>query len=87
MSWSLGGDYYCDTCGSTWNTLRLTDMDDNLWTLDMSVGCYGGDYTSTDSPNFKEEAAFIIATCLTYDDFSEVHAEEVRNAIKEIIGE
>lgn len=85
MSWSLGDDYDCETCGYTWNTLRLTEMDDNLWTLDMSVGCYGGEYTSTDSPDFEKEAEAIIADCRSYENFSEVEAEEVRNAIKEIL--
>jgi hypothetical protein len=85
MSWSLGSDYDCDTCGYTYNTLRLEEFDEDLWILSMHVGCYGGDSTSTDNPGFKEEAAFIIANCLTYEDFSEVEAEEVRNALKEII--
>jgi hypothetical protein len=60
-------------------------MDPGVWVLYMSVGCYGGDYTSTSNPGFKEEAAFMIANCLTYDGFSEVQATEVRNALKEIL--
>jgi hypothetical protein len=85
MQWYLGDDYYCETCGDTFNTLLLEEMDPGVWVLYMSVGCYGGDYTSTSNPGFKEEAAFMIANCLTYDGFSEVEATEVRNAIKEIL--
>jgi hypothetical protein len=87
MSWSLGDDYYCDTCGGTWNNLRLEDFDDNLWVLSMSVGCYDGESTSSDKVMFKQEAEEIIQECLTYENFSEVDAENVRNAIKEIIND
>jgi len=85
MSWTLGSDWDCDTCGYTYNTLRLEEFDEDLWVLTMHVGCYGGESTSTDNPGFKEEAAAIIADCLTYEDFSEVEANEDRNALKEIL--
>ncbi len=87
MSWLLGDDYDCETCGSTWNELRLEDYDDKLWVLNMHVGCYGGVSTNSDNVMFAQEAEEIIQECLAYEDFSKVHAEEVRNAIKEIIGE
>lgn len=85
MSWSLGSDYDCETCGYTYNTLRLEDYDDDLWVLTMHVGCYGGASTSNDKVMFEKEAEEIISECLTYEDFSEVEANEVRNAIKEIL--
>lgn len=85
MSWMLGSDYDCETCGYTYNTLRLEDFDDGLWVLTMHVGCYGGESTSSDKVMFEKEAEEIISECLTYEDFSEVQAEEFRNAIKEIV--
>lgn len=85
MSWSLGDDYYCETCGDTFNTLLLEEMDPGVWVLYMSVGCYGGKYTSSGEVLFEKNAEEIILECLAYEDFSKVHAEEVRNAIKEII--
>ena len=87
MSWSLGDNYDCETCGYTYNTLRLEDFDDDLWVFTMHVGCYGGESTSSDKVMFKQEAEEIIKECLTYENFSEVDAENVRNAIKEIIND
>jgi hypothetical protein len=86
MSWSLGDDYDCETCGYTYNTLRLEDYDDDLWVLTMHVGCYGGESTSSDKVMFAQEAEEIIQECLGYENFSEADAENVRNAIKEITG-
>lgn len=85
ISWPLGDDYDCETCGYTWNTVRLEEFDDDLWVLSMSVGCYGGESTSSDKVMFEKEAEEIIADCLTYENFSEVQAEQFRNAIKEIV--
>ena len=82
-TWMLGGDYDCDTCGFTWNNLRFEEWDDNLWHLSMSVGCYGGESVFSNDPAFKEKAAWIIADCSTYENFSESDADYLRKLIKE----
>ena len=83
-TWMLGDDSDCDTCGWTWNSLRLEEWDDDIWQLVMSVGCYGGESVLTNDPSFKEKAEFIIATCLTYENFSESDADYLHKLIKEL---
>ena len=84
FSWALGDDYDCETCGYTWNTLRLEWFDDNLWCFSMSVGCYGGESVMSDDENFVALADNIITDCLRYENFSEKDAENARKLIKEL---
>ena len=83
-TWMLGDDYDCDTCGYTYNSLRLEEFDDDLWCLTMSVGCYGGESTMSNDENFAVEANKIIDECLTYEYFSESDAEYARKLIREL---
>ena len=85
FSWSLGDDYDCETCGYTWNTLRLEEFDDNLWCLDMSVGCYGGESVMSDDENFAVLAENIIVDCLRYENFVEADADYARKLIRELV--
>lgn len=77
-SWSLGDDYDCETCGFTYNTLRLQDFGDGVWVLSMSVGCYGGESAQSNGAAFDEVCESIITDCLRYEDFSKKNAKEVR---------
>lgn len=83
-TWMLGDDYDCETCGYTWNSLRLEEWDDDIWQLCMSVGCYGGESVMSNDENFAVLANKIIDECLTYENFSESDAEYVRKLIKEL---
>ena len=86
-TWMLGDDYDCETCGYTWNTLRLEEWEDDLWILQMSVGCYGGEHSMSNDENFVVEANKIIDECQSYENFSESDANYVRKLIKELANE
>ena len=86
-TWMLGDDYDCETCGFTWNSLRLEDWDDDLWHLSMSVGCYGGESVFSNDENFAVLAEAIIVDCLRYENFSESDADYLRKLIKELSSE
>ena len=86
-TWMLGDDWDCDTCGYTWNTLRLEEWDDDLWYVTMSVGCYGGESVMSTDENFAVLAEAIIVDCLSYENFSESDADYLRKLIKELSNE
>jgi len=83
-TWMLGDDSDCDTCGWTWNTLRLEEWDDDLWCVTMHVGCYGGESVMSNDENFAVLANKIIDECRSYENFSESDAEYARKLIKEL---
>ena len=57
MSWSLGNDFDCETCGMTWNeaTFYHDWHDPNQWEFSYRVGCYGGDSVSYNSENKEDK--------------------------------
>ena len=83
-TWMLGDDYDCETCGFTWNSLRFEEWEDDLWILQMSVGCYGGESVFSNDENFAVLAEAIIVDCLSYENFSESDADYLRKLIKEL---
>ena len=57
ISWSLGDDSDCDTCGFTWNEATFDPdwHDPNEWEFSYRVGCYGGDSLSHYSEDREEK--------------------------------
>jgi len=78
---ALGDDYDCETCGYTYNSIRWEEFDDNLFMLNMRVGCYGGVYAMSNDIDFYTQADSIIADCRRYEGFGIDEERLLRNTI------
>lgn len=86
-TWSLGDDYYCDTCGGTWNQIGIELWDDepkNIWQLWTRTGCTGGEAVMSVNPDWEKEANDIIKRALEFPNFTKSDAKELK-AIMAII--
>lgn len=87
-TWELGDDYYCDTCGYTYNEISLEKWDEetNIWRLHISVGCYSGQSVISDDPEWGTKTATIIEEASTYPNFTEEEVTGLKNQLKLIGG-
>jgi hypothetical protein len=85
--WSLGGDYVCESCGTTGNEVILEQSDDGDWCLSYWVGCYGFDSVSSDEPDLVEKVEGIISAIVLYPDFSSRDEKDLREKIERIKGD
>ena len=66
----LGGDYYCETCGGTWNHIEIFwDDDEGGFETIISVGCYGGSIAYGLSTS--ETVAFLMDSLAGFEDVQE----------------
>jgi hypothetical protein len=88
-TWSLGDDSYCDTCGYSWNQigLELWDEEEDVWQLYIRVGCTGGDAVMSTDDDWGAKSEDIIRDALSFSDFSEKDAKDLRAKFALIKGE
>ena len=84
FTWPLGDNSDCDLCGFTWNEvgLDLWDEEENIWQLNIRVGCYEGDSVMSDSPEWDAKSADIIEQALMYSEFNEKEADHLQDKLK-----
>jgi hypothetical protein len=72
----LGSDYYCETCGSTWNRIEIS-WDNHVGGFDalISVGCYGG--SSAFGLSTRETVAFLMDGLDGFEDVQDQAIEWV----------
>ncbi len=89
LSWSLGDDYDCDTCGMSWNELglELWDEEAQIWQLYISVGCYGGQGVLSNEEDWDARSEEIVEYALSYSGFTEKDAKKLRAMLALIKGE
>lgn len=69
---ALGGDGYCESCGSSYNELRVETSDYKEFTISAQIGCTGGEYV--EGLKFKE----LISSLQVYlKDFPEGEVNEL----------
>jgi hypothetical protein len=85
LSWSLGDDSDCDTCGRSWNEAQfMPDFhDDNKWDFSYRVGCYGGISVSYSTENREQELNGIFEQLSDFSGWSKEDETTVRNMIRE----
>jgi hypothetical protein len=86
FAWPLGGDYDCETCGPSYNSVELGRVD-SVWLLSYYVGCTGDDSVYSDEPDWVEKVEEIIAAIVSYPDFSEQDEKDLREKIALIKGD
>lgn len=87
-AWELGDDYYCDTCGYTYNEISLEKWDEetNIWQLHIRVGCYSGRGVISEDPEWGTKTATIIEEALMYPNFTEEEAASLTTKLNLIGG-
>ena len=78
-TWALGDDYFCDSCGSTWNELEFDPEGDNGWAATTRTGCYGG--VQIEQNSAEEDKASFYASLKTFDNWGETEIKELRGLI------
>ena len=85
VSWPLGNDTDCETCGITWNEAEF-DPDFqglNEWSFHYRVGCYSGAGVHYSSENREEELKEMFKDLKTFPGWGKDAEKYVRNMIKE----
>lgn len=78
---SLGDDSDCELCGWSFNELRYAfDLSTGVHTLEISLGCYGGERFSTDDKT--DAVAFIRGYVAEYPG-ADVELVELAEGINE----
>lgn len=85
VSWSLGDDYDCDTCGFTWNEAEFDPdwHDPNQWEFSYRVGCYGGDSISFNTEGREEKLKEMFLHLREYPGWNLEAESKVIQLIKE----
>jgi hypothetical protein len=78
-TWDLGDDYFCDSCGSTWNELEFDPEGGNGWTAAVRVGCYGGRQVWQDSTEGDKYTFYLLLQ--TFEHWSQTEMKELRDLI------
>jgi hypothetical protein len=78
-TWDLGGDYFCDSCGSTWNELEFFPEGYNGWVASVRVGCYSGLQISQGSAEGDKSTFYLLLQ--TFDSWSHTKMKELRGLI------
>jgi len=83
LSWSLGDDSDCETCGITYNEARFDPdfHDDNKWEFSCRVGCYGGQSVSYSTENREHELNEIFEYLSDFPEWYKEDETTVRNMI------
>ena len=85
VSWNLGNDIDCETCGISWNQAEF-DPDfqgENKWSFNYNVGCYGGASVHYDSENREEELKEMFKDLRTFPGWPHEQEGNIRNMIRE----
>ena len=85
LSWRLGDDSDCDTCGGSWNEAQfMPDFhDDNKWEFRYWVGCYGGKSVSYDTEKREQELNELFEQLSDFPEWKKEYEATVRNMIME----
>jgi len=78
-TWALGDDYFCKTCGLTWNELEFDPGGGNGWVAGVRVGCYGGLQISQDSTEGDKSTFYLLLQ--TFEHWSATEMKELRDLI------
>jgi len=78
-TWLLGDDYFCETCGLTWNELEFDPEGDDGWTAAVRVGCYGGRQVGQDSTEGDKSTFYLLLQ--TFEHWSATEMKELRDLI------
>jgi hypothetical protein len=85
VSWDLGNDTDCETCGITWNRAEF-DPDFqglNKWSFNYNTGCYHGDSLHYDDENTEQRLAEMFKYLRTFPGWPHEQEGNIRNMIKE----
>jgi len=78
-TWALGDDYFCDSCGSTWNELEFDPEGDNGWAATVRAGCYSEHQVGRDSAEGDKSTFYLLLQ--TFECWSHTKMEELRGLI------
>lgn len=81
----LGGDSYCETCGSSYNGVEFS-YDNDGWYIGMFVGCYGGMSVSGKRPDAlsdeqRERLTELLQRCKEYPMYDQHALQEALLAV------
>ena len=79
--WALGDDYFCETCGLTWNELEFDPGGGNGWIAGVRVGCYGGLQISQDSTEGDKSNFYLLLQ--TFEHWTHTKMKELLDLIAE----
>jgi len=78
-TWALGDDYFCDSCGSTYNELEFYPEGGSGWVASVRVGCYSGLQISQDSTEGDKSTFYLLLQ--TFEHWSHTKIKELRDLI------
>ena len=85
VSWMLGNDIDCDTCGISYNEVEF-DPDFqglNKWSFNYHVGCYSGDSLHYNDENREQRLAEMFEYLRAFPGWPHEQEANIRNMIKE----